>query len=93
LRKRSIWYVFSLHTVFNLSAGLPIPINSTNDDSQPAIQANPALALKAVYSRSLASAKSLSEGLNDVELYSEDKEGAGLDELLKRDDIKGVVIA
>lgn len=60
---------------------------------QPAIQANPALALKAVYSRSLASAKSLSSDLDSFDLYSDDNEGAGYDELLRRDDIKGVVIA
>lgn len=63
------------------------------EEHLPAIQANPALALKAVYSRSLASAKSLSSDLDSFDLYSDDNEGAGYDELLRRDDIKGVVIA
>jgi len=51
------------------------------------------LSLKAVYSRSLKSAKSLVEQQHGVELYSDDSEGKQLDDLLKRDDIKGVVIA
>ncbi|KAF2189036.1 NAD(P)-binding protein [Zopfia rhizophila CBS 207.26] len=63
------------------------------EEHLPAVKATPTLELKAVYSRSLASAKSLSEGLNDIELYSEDSAGKNYEELLKRDDIKGVVIA
>lgn len=63
------------------------------EEHLPAIQATPLLILKAIYSRSLNSAQGLSEGLSDVDLYSEDQEGRSYDELLKRDDISGVVIA
>jgi hypothetical protein len=41
----------------------------------------------------LASAKAVSANLSDVDLYSDDSEGKGFDELLKREDIKGVIIA
>jgi predicted dehydrogenase len=63
------------------------------EEHLPAIQATPLLSLKAIYSRSLKSAKALSENLSDVELYSNDSDGKTFDDLLKRDDIKGVVIA
>lgn len=63
------------------------------EEHLPAIKATPLLNLKAVYSRSLNSAKSLAEQLSDVELYSEDQEGKSYDKLLERDDITGVVIA
>ncbi|RMZ71145.1 dehydrogenases and related s [Pyrenophora seminiperda CCB06] len=63
------------------------------EEHLPAIQATPSLSLKAVYSRSLKSAKALSEKLSDVELYSDDQDGKKFDDLLKRDDVKGVVIA
>ncbi|KAH7083824.1 hypothetical protein FB567DRAFT_473806 [Paraphoma chrysanthemicola] len=63
------------------------------EEHLPAIQATPLLSLKAVYSRSLKSAKTLSENLSDVELYSDDSEGKTYADLLKRDDIKAVVIA
>lgn len=63
------------------------------EEHLPAIKATPLLNLKAVYSRSLNSAKSLAEQLSDVELYSEDQEGKSYDKLLERDDIAGVVIA
>ncbi|KAF1958014.1 NAD(P)-binding protein [Byssothecium circinans] len=64
------------------------------EEHLPAIQAaSSTLSLKAVYSRSLASAKSLASEAGAVELYSEDQEGKGYDELLKREDVKGVVIA
>jgi predicted dehydrogenase len=63
------------------------------EEHLPAIRATPLLQLKAVYSRSLNSAKTLVEGLADIELYSDDQEGKGYDDLLKRDDITGVVIA
>lgn len=58
-----------------------------------AIQDAPVLSLKAVYSRSLKSAQSLSEKLSGIDLYSDDQDGKKFDDLLKRDDIKGVVIA
>ncbi|KAF2825755.1 NAD(P)-binding protein [Ophiobolus disseminans] len=63
------------------------------EEHLPAIQATPLLSLKAVYSRSLKSAKTLSENLSDVELYSDDSDSKTFDDLLKREDIKGVVIA
>ncbi|KAF2004346.1 NAD(P)-binding protein [Amniculicola lignicola CBS 123094] len=59
----------------------------------PAITATPSLTLKAIYSRTLKSAQALGEGLAGVELYSEDSEGKGYEELLQREDIGGVVIA
>jgi predicted dehydrogenase len=61
---------------------------------QPAIQAAETLTLKAVYSRSLKSAKSLAEDASSVDLYSDDS-GAGksLDDLLGRSDIQAVTIA
>ncbi|CAO2655244.1 Nn.00g103080.m01.CDS01 [Neocucurbitaria sp. VM-36] len=63
------------------------------EEHLPAIQKTPTLSLKAVYSRSLKSAQALSEKLTDVDLYSNDQEGRKFEDLLKRDDIKGVVIA
>jgi predicted dehydrogenase len=63
------------------------------EEHLPAIQATPLLSLNAIYSRSLRSAKTLSENLADVELYSDDSDGKSFEDLLKRDDIKGVVIA
>ncbi|KAB2108454.1 hypothetical protein AG0111_0g2982 [Alternaria gaisen] len=63
------------------------------EEHLPAIQDTPSLSLKAVYSRSLKSAKTLSEKLSDVELYSDDQDGKRFEDLLKRDDVKGVVIA
>ena len=52
--------------------------------------ANPDVALKAIYSRSLASAKSAAES-HAVDLYSDDSQP--LDALLARDDISAVIIA
>ncbi|RYN52583.1 hypothetical protein AA0118_g10028 [Alternaria tenuissima] len=63
------------------------------EEHLPAIQDTPSLSLKAVYSRSLKSAETLSEKLSDVELYSDDQDGNKFEDLLKRDDVKGVVIA
>jgi predicted dehydrogenase len=64
------------------------------EEHLPAIQtASSVLSLKAVYSRSLKSAKSLTEKLSDVDLYSDDSDGKKFEDLLKREDIKGVVIA
>ncbi|OCK82602.1 oxidoreductase-like protein family [Lepidopterella palustris CBS 459.81] len=67
-----------------------------NTQSQPAVLASPDLQLKAIYSRSLASAKSLDKKLesHSVDLYSDDS-GAekGYKDLLARKDIKGVIIA
>jgi predicted dehydrogenase len=63
------------------------------EEHLPAIQDTPILSLKAIYSRSLKSAKSLSENLSDVEVYSDDSQGKTFDDLLERDDILAVVIA
>lgn len=64
------------------------------EEHLPAIKAaSSALSLKAIYSRSLTSAKSLASEAGDVELYSDDSEGKGYDALLKRDDVQAVVIA
>lgn len=64
------------------------------EEHLPAIQAVPDLvSLKAIYSRSLKSATTLSENLSGVDLYSDDSDGKPFDDLLKRDDIKGVIIA
>ncbi|KAL5377487.1 hypothetical protein DPSP01_009823 [Paraphaeosphaeria sporulosa] len=64
------------------------------EEHLPAIKAASALSLTAIYSRSLASAKSLASEAGDVELYSEDSgEGKGYDALLARDDVQAVVIA
>ncbi|KAF2126471.1 NAD(P)-binding protein [Dothidotthia symphoricarpi CBS 119687] len=63
------------------------------EEHLPAIQATSVLSLKAVYSRSLKSARTLSENLENVELYSDDQEGKTFEDLLKREDITGVIIA
>ncbi|KAF2743528.1 NAD(P)-binding protein [Sporormia fimetaria CBS 119925] len=63
------------------------------EEHLPAIRATPLLELKAIYSRSRKSAEALASGLENVELYSEDSEGRTYDELLKREDITGVIIA
>ncbi|KAI1869718.1 uncharacterized protein JN550_005699 [Neoarthrinium moseri] len=59
----------------------------------PAVQKSPDLELKAIYSRSLKSAKSVSEGLSDVALYSEDSGSESFTDLLHRSDIRAVIIA
>ncbi|KAH8820891.1 hypothetical protein F5884DRAFT_65230 [Xylogone sp. PMI_703] len=60
----------------------------------PAVQACSSLSLKAVYSRSLKSAQSLSENLSNVDLYSDDSgSGKSYQDLLQRDDIQGLIIA
>ncbi|KAF1834677.1 NAD(P)-binding protein [Decorospora gaudefroyi] len=63
------------------------------EEHLPAIQDTPSLSLKAVYSRSLKSAKALSGELLNVELYSDDQDGRKFEDLLKRDDVQGMVIA
>ncbi|KAJ5627978.1 hypothetical protein N7490_010206 [Penicillium lividum] len=63
------------------------------EEHAPAIEAAKTLTLKAVYSRSAVSAKSLADSISyPVDLYSEDGD-RGLDELLKRTDIGAVIIA
>jgi predicted dehydrogenase len=64
------------------------------EEHLPAIQAVPdLLSLKAIYSRSIKSAKTTAENLSGVDLYSDDSDGKTFEDLLKRDDIKGVIIA
>lgn len=62
------------------------------EEHLPAVQKCSDLSLKAIYSRSLKSAKSVSEGLSDIQLYSDDSEES-YSNLLSRDDIKAVIIA
>ena len=62
--------------------------------SKPAVKANPSLSLKAVYSRSLSSARDLDLDSNNVDLYSEDAgTGKGYENLLKRSDVQAVIVA
>ncbi len=70
--------------------------------TQPAILQTPQLKLAAIYSRSLASAQALASGLGEkdkdeertVDLYSNDSgNGRSFDDLCRRDDIKGMIIA
>ena len=60
---------------------------------KPAVKACTDLTLKAVYSRSLKSAQSLTTDSAKVDLYSDDS-GAGksYEDLLKREDIHAVII-
>jgi predicted dehydrogenase len=61
---------------------------------QPAVQASPHLTLKAIYSRSLKSAKALTESAGQIDLYSDDSgSGKTFHDLLLRPDIQGVIIA
>lgn len=61
---------------------------------QPAVQAAETLTLKAVYSRSLKSAKTITAGSATVDLYSDDSgSGKSLADLLARSDIHAVIIA
>jgi predicted dehydrogenase len=63
------------------------------EEHLPAISATSSLTLAAIYSRSRKSAEALAADASGVELYSEDSEGKTYEDLLKREDIKGVVIA
>jgi len=64
------------------------------EEHKPAVEESKDLTLKAVYSRSLKSAKTLEVDESQVDLYSDDS-GAGksLDDLLARSDIGAVIIA
>lgn len=62
------------------------------EEHLPAVRGCPDLSLKAVYSRSLKSAKSVSDGLSDIQLYSDDSD-QNYSHLLSRDDIQAVIIA
>ena len=65
------------------------------DTHQPAVQATPTLALKAIYSRTLSSATAVSQTHDKtIDLYAEDAGASkNLDDLLARDDIQAVIIA
>ncbi|PNS19196.1 hypothetical protein CAC42_2373 [Sphaceloma murrayae] len=66
------------------------------EEHLPAVLATPSLALKAIYSRSAASAKKLitETSLNEIAVYSSDSEdGKDLAALLSRSDIQAVIIA
>lgn len=64
------------------------------EEHLPAVQASQHLTLKAVWSRSLKSAKTLEADESQVDLYSEDSgTGKSLDDLLRRSDISAVIIA
>lgn len=73
----------------------PHPGIFAKEQHLPAILAVPSLLqLKALYSRSLKSAQSLSEDApSGVDLYSEDQDGKNFDKLLDRDDIQALIIA
>ena len=62
------------------------------EEHLPAVQRCPDLSLKAVYSRSLKSAQSVSDGLSDIQLYSDDSDEKYA-QLLARVDIEAVIIA
>jgi len=62
------------------------------EEHLPAVQASDDLDLKAIYSRSVKSAKSVTEGLSGVDLYSDDSD-KGYKDLLSRDDVECVIIA
>ncbi|KAF2225909.1 oxidoreductase-like protein family [Elsinoe ampelina] len=66
------------------------------EEHLPAVLATPALSLKAIFSRSAASANKLvsEASLSDIEIYSSDSnEAKSLSALLARDDVKAVMIA
>jgi len=63
------------------------------EEHLPAISATSTLNLAAIYSRSRKSVEALAANVSGVDLYSEDSEGKTYADLLKREDIKGVIIA
>ncbi|KAK4541042.1 hypothetical protein LTR36_008411 [Oleoguttula mirabilis] len=62
------------------------------EEHLPAVQGCEELNLKAIYSRSLKSAKGVAETLSHIDLYSEDSD-KGYKDLLARSDIQAVIIA
>ncbi|KAK0958438.1 hypothetical protein LTS01_021887 [Friedmanniomyces endolithicus] len=62
------------------------------EEHLPAVQASSDLDLKAIYSRSLKSAKAVAATLSNIDLYSEDSDQSYQD-LLSRDDVQAVIIA
>ncbi|KAK4988244.1 hypothetical protein LTR50_004070 [Elasticomyces elasticus] len=68
--------------------------NFVKDEHLAAVQATPSLTLKAIYSRTLKSAQSVSENLPHIDLYSSDcGSGRSYTDLLARPDISAVIIA
>lgn len=64
------------------------------EEHLPAVQAVSQLSLKAIYSRSLKSAQSVSKSLSGIDLYSDDSDsGRQYADILKRSDIEAVIIA
>ncbi|KAJ5488702.1 hypothetical protein N7539_003592 [Penicillium diatomitis] len=67
--------------------------NFAKEQHLPAVQATPDLALKAIYSRSLKSARDLASGAPNCDLYSDDSgHGKTYEDLLARSDIGAVII-
>lgn len=62
------------------------------DEHLSAVLTNPCLTLKAIFSRTLASAQALSKDLQNVDLYSQDSDKSYAD-LLARNDIQTVILA
>merc|ERR1711939_808673 len=100
---RLTWGPSSIHLhTFNMSSSAPLSIALmgagifAREQHLPAILSSNKFALKAVYSRSLKSAKELlkdAKGVESVDVYSEDSgEGKNLAALLNRDDIAAVDI-
>jgi predicted dehydrogenase len=69
-----------------------IDLRFAKEQHLPAIQQCPDLELKAVYSRSLKSAKSVAEDVPSIDTYSDDSD-QGCADLLSRTDIQAVIIA
>lgn len=104
-QSRNIWYVDACNAAFLfLSTAFLLPNIyikvSTNSNvqvsSQPAILGAKDLELRAIYSRSLKSAKDVAEAAGEekrqgVELYSDDSQ-QHWDDILKREDIHAVII-
>ena len=70
--------------------------NIAHVSCKPAVAAVKNLSLKAVYSRSLKSARMVSANLSDADLYSDDQAsdtGKSLEHLLSRSDVHAVIIA
>lgn len=70
----------------------PSPGIFVKEEHLPAVQASSDLDLKAIYSRSLKSAKAVAATLSNIDLYSEDSDQSYQD-LLSRDDVQAVIIA
>ncbi|EPS32813.1 hypothetical protein PDE_07773 [Penicillium oxalicum 114-2] len=67
--------------------------NFAKEQHLPAVRAATELDLKAIYSRSLTSAKNLASGAPDCDLYSDDSgSGKSYEDLLARSDISAVII-